>query len=631
MTDHRAPTRRLGSRRPVRVALVALLLLFGGLVFSWAFERALSVVPPSNYAARDDAVVTLSHARNLVDFGFIGHSPSGERIEGFSAPLQFWTAAAAYAATGAGFGRFLALQTAIGTVLLGVLFAGLLSAGLLSQRSARYRFGFALFVLLSSAAILASSRVFLLWHASGMENVYRSVSLVALLWSLDAMLRGGRISWGASVIVLMASLARIDSIVAVAFLLAAFVVLWWLRYRDTRAVRFAVFSLVPWALYMAWRRWYFGAWLPNTAVAQGISMTERVASLWPPSSSVWLDYYHWAARVLPTLHVYQFIGAAVAWPFISGRRLGLERCVLVLAGAAAYMVHHLLFGAVRLDEARLVTELALLATAATPLVLLAAEPFRITHAAAGCLLLACSTVVAIQRPPDRYEIGWGVEWFEHNADLVEALARDHAIPRPTLAIADLGAPSWRKRFNIIDIGLLGSAVTPRVRQVGRYLAEVAKPDIIEIHDAWSCTYSDLFTNPVFVIEYEPVTVVRDTWLDANCAMAPDARSGLWIRRAVMKGVDTPERAFIDAFAERLNLDALREELFRCARVPSDRPCAYVGRTLFRFVPELKARGVYDRMSRMLSHDPRLAIEHAYFVSSMDPGWWQVLRQSWRGW
>ncbi len=53
--------------------MVALLLLFGGLVFPWTFGRALSAVPPSNYATRDDAVITVSHARNLVDYGFIGH------------------------------------------------------------------------------------------------------------------------------------------------------------------------------------------------------------------------------------------------------------------------------------------------------------------------------------------------------------------------------------------------------------------------------------------------------------------------------------------------------------------------------------------------------------------------------
>ena len=34
--------------------------------------------------AAKDGVITLSHARNLVDFGFIGHSPSGERVEGLA-------------------------------------------------------------------------------------------------------------------------------------------------------------------------------------------------------------------------------------------------------------------------------------------------------------------------------------------------------------------------------------------------------------------------------------------------------------------------------------------------------------------------------------------------------------------
>ncbi|HEX9368396.1 MAG TPA: hypothetical protein VF921_17325, partial [Vicinamibacterales bacterium] len=84
------------SRR-TRAAKIGLFLLLGAAAFLLAFHHKAAEVPPANYADRDDAVITLSHARNLVEYGFIGVSPSGERVEGFSAPLQFWIATATYA------------------------------------------------------------------------------------------------------------------------------------------------------------------------------------------------------------------------------------------------------------------------------------------------------------------------------------------------------------------------------------------------------------------------------------------------------------------------------------------------------------------------------------------------------
>jgi hypothetical protein len=63
---------------------------------------------------------------------------------------------------------------------------------------------------------------------------------------------------------------------------------------------------------------------------------------------------------------------------------------------------------------------------------------------------------------------------------------------------------------------------------------------------------------------------------------------------------------------------------RCRAAAGTRPCAYVGRTLFRFVPELKRAGRYTEIATLLSGDPRLAVEHAYFTSSADPRWWRTV-------
>jgi hypothetical protein len=171
-------------------------------------------------------------------------------------------------------------------------------------------------------------------------------------------------------------------------------------------------------------------------------------------------------------------------------------------------------------------------------------------------------------------------------------------------------------------------VTARLASPVGYLTLV-QPDLIEIHGAWSCANSALFTHSTFVREYVPVEIARDDWLAANCAGAPQARSGFWVRRAVMKGNTSAERVFLEAFERVLDVETARTELLRCVGDQEPQPCGYVGRTLFRFVPELKGNGRFKAIEALLASDPRLALEHAYFTSSIDPLWWQpVIERVW---
>lgn len=150
---------RAKKPRQYLVVIFANLLIIaaGVVVFSLVFRRHLEEVPASNYEVRDDAVITLSHARNLIDYGFIGVSPSGERVEGFSAPLQFWVAALAYASDGVDYRTFCRWQTTIGTLLLGGVFAALMFQPTRAQTSIWYVL-FAVSAVLASADILAHSR-----------------------------------------------------------------------------------------------------------------------------------------------------------------------------------------------------------------------------------------------------------------------------------------------------------------------------------------------------------------------------------------------------------------------------------------------------------------------------------------
>lgn len=613
--DHRPrAATALAARLPPLLAIAALMM--AALTYHGIFSNRLSAVPAINYAERDDAIITLSHARNLVEYGFIGVSPSGERVEGFSAPLQFWAAAAAYRIRPFDFQTFFRWQLRIGSMLLGIMVVALLVSGCSTRRPWTW-YAFALLAAGATAEILSQSRAFLLWHASGMENVYKNVALLALLWTLDRMLRTARIRYAAVAVVFLASITRIDAIVPVGVLLAVFVVLWTWRHRTRHGAVFALASLLPWAAYMTWRVWYFGSWMPNTGMAQRISIGDRISfALSSPLAAI-SDYEVWLTTVGASLHADQFFWLPILAFCLRRHRGAVDRSALLVAGGLACVAQYALFGPARMDNARTVSELAIYAALVVPWLLTAKDNWQTRDSLIGAAMIVISLAAIETRPYDRIEIGYPQEAFAVTAERTSAIAAGHDLPRPSLANPDLGVVSWAKEFNVVDLGALGSTAISRVHNPARYLAEVAKPDIIEIHDWWSCRYRALFENPQFVEEYEAVSSTRTPWLDGSCRSAPHALTGYWVRRAIMKDSGSTERVFLDAFRKTLDLGLVRRELDRCLAGSDDRPCGDVGRVLFRFVPELKQRQQFDDVAAMLAGDPRLAVERAYFTSSVE--------------
>lgn len=80
--------------------------MMGAIVFVTIFSWVYSGIDANLYQFRDDGVITMSHARNWVEYGFIGVNPSGDRVEGFSSPLQFLLFALAYAIAGVSYKTF---------------------------------------------------------------------------------------------------------------------------------------------------------------------------------------------------------------------------------------------------------------------------------------------------------------------------------------------------------------------------------------------------------------------------------------------------------------------------------------------------------------------------------------------
>ena len=367
--------------------------------------------------------------------------------------------------------------------------------------------------------------------------------------------------------------------------------------------------------------WNFGQWAPNTAAAQGISVASRLLSAARAPLETLEDYRIWFAHVGPPLFAFQLLWLLPLSWLVRRQPVAINRAALITAGALACVLQYALFGPARMDLVRTVTELALYATAAIPFVLLGIKQFRPVHAACGALVMMSSVAITAYEHPHTKEIGWGTPVFEQVADHFDLIAKAHDIPRALVANPDLGAVSWRKHFNVLDLGRLGSIVIPRAASPSQYLVEVALPDIIELHAPWSCGYRDLFRSAAFTEQYVRLTPPDPR--DGRCAGNTGNAPAFWLRKDVMRGSPSTERVFLERFRATLDVFLVEHELASCVATPGPRPCGYVGRTLFRFAPELRKSGRDAAIERILAVDPRLRVEHAFFVSSSDPQWWEA--------
>ena len=193
----------------------------GGIFLLVFYGIGYAGIPADYYHARDDGVITMSHARNLVEFGFVGVGPSGERVEGYSAPVQMFVVALAYLLTGAHYSAYADGQTLVCTFLLGLV------AGAFFLR--RKLLGMAASAALALA--LCYQTPFLLWHASGMENAITHVLFAATVYCLFRFAEKGRINYLAVPLVFLASISRVESIFHIFPLLAVFSAYWLVAHR----------------------------------------------------------------------------------------------------------------------------------------------------------------------------------------------------------------------------------------------------------------------------------------------------------------------------------------------------------------------------------------------------------------
>jgi hypothetical protein len=586
--------------------------MLGGALFLYVFGH-YAPLPKDAYSYRDDAVITLSHARNLIDYGSIGVDPAGARVEGFSTPLQFWLFALAYALTHCGYASFLDWQVSICTFLLGFAVLQLF----------RPHYGLGLLLTAAVAAWLTTSLRFFGWHHSGMENAYTHALFVGVLaFCLDSLERR-RVLVAGVLCAFLASLTRVESILHVAPLLLIWAVAYRRRHHSFHAAIGAGAVLLGWVAYQAWRFAYFGDVRPNTALAEGIDLSSLVRSLadgrLPAQPAV-------LAAIRQIAGEHRAYLALLGIPLLALGAPSSSRSALVLmlgSLCATGLIHPLLFGPARLDPVRTTSHVALIAPllVATQWMHLPRWPARL-FAMIG--LGAVLTLYLKLEPASDEFFCCPIVRADPIADHCLAYARKQQLFRPSLANPDLGKISFRKQFLIFDLGLLGSPPLTRLHHERdasfNYLLDLAAPDFIEMHGAWVCEYGPLQSEPRFRERYARVPGSEKIGLTTGCGGV--GRAGVWFRSALAKGSSDPERQLLDALVGSLDPGRVSSELSSCRRQAGRLACTYVARTVYRFLPELARSGRLDQFRNLFRDSPSAPYDLGLLGSRKRGTWYE---------
>jgi len=569
-------------------------------------------LPPDAYQYRDDGIITLSHARNLVDFGSIGVDPAGARVEGFSAPLQFWIFAGAYALTHCDYQPFLDWQTWICTFLLGFAVVQLFRRQLLLG-------------LIASAVIawsLAKAVRFIGWHGSGMENPYTHVLFVACVAAAVLSIESGRISRACVPLFVIASLSRLESIVHVAPLLVVWSVGLYIAHRSWGALRGSAVVLACFGAYQLARWLYFGDLRPNTAIAEGIDVIARLRSFARHDVNQQLSTAEIVRNILSEHRGYLVL-FSIPLLVLAPRRTGNVALVGMLACLfASALLHPVLFGAARLDPVRTTSHMALVA----PLLIATQWLALPTHSARVLSFVGLSIALGLYgavEPPSSTFFCCPIGKAERIAERCLQHAQSEGLTRPSLASPDLGKISFRKTFLVFDLGMLGSAPLARLkndqRAAANYLLDLALPDYIELHGGWACHWGYLQQDPRFAALYSVMPGHSKLHLRSSCR---DRSAGVWFRNDMTHDSASPERRLVDDLSQDLNPARVATELRRCRLQEGSNVCAYVSRSVYRFLPELGRGKRAEQMLALFKDSPSADYDRSILSARDHAGWYR---------
>ena len=394
----------------------------------------------------DDALISMSYARTLVDTGEFVWFPGADRVEGITNPLHALTMTLPQLAGFDASTSVLAVSLmGLGWVLVAGFAAGVLAGRLGASGTAQ----------VVTTATISLMWPLLFWSVFGLEVgtiAALALSVTALAAGLDRSSRPHVTLAGIALLSALGVWTRMDFLVS-----AAVVALWCVATAvpAQRVQRAAVLfgslagSLV---LLFALRLGYYGEWLPNTYALKltGTSAPDRVARAFGHVGSVWL--------FLGML----VLGAVVLW--VRGSTT-LRPVVILVAGlAAAQLAYAFYTGGDAFTPDRFfqpgITTTSVLAIAAADVGIRSwrrAKPSpSIASVAAGLASVAVALVVLVATSRDGYTnwraAGTALPPFDAYVFANTMLLAEITSPDAVIAVYGAGATYWSQRPAIDLLG-----------------------------------------------------------------------------------------------------------------------------------------------------------------------------------
>jgi len=554
-----------------------LLSLIGGVIFLLLFLWGYSAIDSNWYEYRDDGVITMSVAKNWVEYGFWGVSPSGPIVEASSSPIQVFLYAITYALWDIKYSTYAYWQTLVSTFLLGAIFI----------RFFTQKIYFALIATTITAFALTKFFNFFLWHGSGMENALTHVLFLATAFILYKSIEDKKIIYSLAIVVFLATISRLDSVYHISFILVLFSIYWFVLYKNLQAFFFSIVVFLLWLSFQLWRYYYFGDLTPNTAYAQHISVIERVIKIFTLDREIIRQSLNLAREIFLVQAGWLLLFVPIILYYAKRSYALIFLLLLVLTITLTSYFNPFLFGPTRLDHNRSTTQMIVLVFLLTTMLFYSINSNKIKlilfliftpltlwyyqHLGYAPKALCCNT-----------------KSFDKTRVKIDALAKKHDIHRATISNPDLGVLSWHKSFNIVDLGRLGSPIMAHIggdhKLMKHYLLQYALPDIIELHDGYSCGYSFLLEDPHFLTLYAPVDTKVTKWTKRHCKDAPTSQTGLWIRKDIQKESLSNERKMLNDLQKKVNIERVVAELQKCHQ-ETPNSCQYISRVIYHLLPE----------------------------------------------
>ena len=626
--------------------------------------------PSTAWRWRDDAVITLSHARNWVEFGTVGVSP-GDRVEGFSAPLQFLLASGAFSIFPVGFETFLDTFVLLFLFLTGAFIAGTVIR-VVGQASWSRRKILALsaFLTLATVVPVAASWTVSGWLASGMENPLIAAILAALAFVSVGPLNRTSSVIALGVLVALLGMTRIEMPVLLLPLLLALVWLvrqgrWWILL-VIPAITWSIFHILRWITY--------GEVLPNTAIVQGKSagnlqiialvivtaaMVALLAVLWKWASDRKRLVAVWSVLLifLVVSLVYVLVNAdgedtwfgpywmpdpgyLAIWLMLivlavaqllriqQTRDLSPWAPELVFAAVALLPItQFLVMGPARLDVFRVaslaIPMLALWIAVTVARTLINGGTRAVASAAAVGLtgLIASAWIWVVDAPRALCcDITESQVAILDVADEIR-ISSLNSQGLPIIANPDLGKLSFTKRGLIIDLGLLGDPLLTRIMTerpdlMPTYMNEVAAPDVLEMHGGWACDFDPWVQTTYFE---ENWTLTDSPWSDATLLGDPACPTA--ISKAIWKrSTGDAEYALTVELLRSENPAAVAQQaIAECSALPgSIYRCQGVRRAVQRAAQALRESGDFSEVVEALAASPTYSLDKELLTRG--PGW-----------